>query len=108
MVATLLGAPPAHADPSVGDLAKQVEQQGRELDVTMEQYNRVNVELGRTQAQLADVSARIPALTDRVNAISAAVTALAVHTYEGSTVSGLNALLTAGSPGELVSRLNTL
>jgi cell wall-associated NlpC family hydrolase len=107
-VATLLGPPPAHADPSAGDLAKQVEQQGRDLDVVMEQYNRVNVELGRTQAQLADVSARIPALTDQVNATSAAVTSLAVHSYEGSTMSGLSALLTAGSPGELVDRLDML
>jgi cell wall-associated NlpC family hydrolase len=108
MVATLLGSPPAHADPSTGDLAKQVEQQGRDLDVVMEQYNRVNVDLGRTQAQLADVSARLPALTDQVNATSAAVTSLAVHSYEGSTVSGLSALLTAGSPGELVNRLDML
>ncbi len=107
-VATLLGPPPAHADPSAGDLAQQVEQQGRDLGVVMEQYNRVNVELTRTQAQLADVSARIPALTEQVNATSAAVTSLAVHAYEGSTVSGLSALLTAGSPGELVSRLDTL
>jgi peptidoglycan DL-endopeptidase CwlO len=108
IVATLLGSPPAHADPSTGDLAKQVEQQGRDLDVVMEQYNRVNVDLGRTQAQLADVSARLPALTDQVNATSAAVTSLAVHSYEGSTVSGLSALLTAGSPGELVNRLDML
>jgi cell wall-associated NlpC family hydrolase len=107
-VATLLGPPPAHADPSTGDLTKQVEQQGRDLDVVMEQYNRVNVELGRTQAQLTDVSARIPALTDQMNATSAAVTSLAVHAYEGSTVSGLSALLTAGSPGELVNRLDML
>jgi cell wall-associated NlpC family hydrolase len=107
-VATLLGPAPAHADPSAGDLAQQVEQQGRELDVIMEQYNKVNVELGRTQAQLADVSARIPQLTDQVNAASAAVTSLAVHAYEGSSVSGLTALLTAGSPHELIYRLDTL
>jgi peptidoglycan DL-endopeptidase CwlO len=108
MVATLLGPAPAHADPSAGDLAHQVEQQGRDLDVVMEQYNRVNVELTRTQAQLADVSTRIPALTEQVNATSAAVTSLAVHAYEGSTMSGLSALLTAGSPGELINRLDTL
>lgn len=107
-VVALLAPAPAHADPSTGSLAQQVEQQGRDLDVVMEQYNRNNVELTRNQTQLADVSAKIPGLTDRVNAASAAVDSFAASAYKGSTMSGLTALLSAGTPNDMIDRLNTL
>jgi cell wall-associated NlpC family hydrolase len=107
-VSAILAPAPAHADPSLGALAQQVEQQGRELDVVMEQYNQVNVQLGRTQAQLADVSAKIPQLTAQVDRASAAVSTLANHAYRGSQISGLGAVLNAGSPAELIDRLDTM
>jgi peptidoglycan DL-endopeptidase CwlO len=107
-VSALLAPAPAHADPSAADLAKQVEAQGQALTATMEQYNTVNVLLGRTRAQLADLQARIPQLTAQVDQAEAAVAALAVNAYEGSTASGFDALLSAGSPTDLIDRMNTL
>jgi cell wall-associated NlpC family hydrolase len=74
----------------------------------MEQYNTVNVQLTRTQAEAADVAARIPRLTAQLDQQAAAVDALATHAYEGSTVSGIDALLSAGSPADLIDRMNTL
>jgi cell wall-associated NlpC family hydrolase len=107
-VSAVLAPVPAHADPSLGALAQQVEQQGRELDVVMEQYNQVNVQLTRTQAQLADVSAKIPPLTAQVDGAAATVSTLANHAYRGSQLSGLGAVLSAGSPAELIDRLDTM
>jgi peptidoglycan DL-endopeptidase CwlO len=107
-VAAFLAPAPAHADPSVGSLAEQVEQQGRELDVVMEQYNQVNVLLTRTQSQLADVQAQIPRLTARMDSAAATVTSVADNAYRGSMVSGVGALLSAGTPGDLIDRLDTL
>jgi cell wall-associated NlpC family hydrolase len=107
-VSAILAPAPAHADPSTGSLAQQVEEQGRALGVVVEQYNTVNVQLGRTQAQLADVAARIPRLTEQVDQAAAAVGSLITHAYEGSTMSRIDALLAAGSPGELIDRMNTL
>src|SRR5439155_4443626 len=72
------------------------------------QYNTVNVQLGRTQAELADLAARIPQLTEQVDQAAAAVGSLITHTYESSGVSGFDALLSAGSPAELINRMNTL
>jgi cell wall-associated NlpC family hydrolase len=107
-VSAVLAPVPAHADPSLGALAQQVEQQGRELDVVMEQYNQVNVQLTRTQAQLADVSAKIPPLTAQVDGAAATVSTLANHAYRGSQLSGFGAVLSAGSPAELIDRLDTM
>jgi cell wall-associated NlpC family hydrolase len=107
-VSAILAPTPAHADPSPATLAQQVEEQGRALGVVMEQYNTVNVQLTRTQAELADVAARIPRLTAQLDQQAAAVDALATSAYEGSTVSGIDALLSAGSPADLIDRMNTL
>ncbi|OLB79386.1 MAG: hypothetical protein AUI14_10540 [Actinobacteria bacterium 13_2_20CM_2_71_6] len=108
MVSVILAPPPAHADPSLGSLAQQVEEQGRQLDVVMEQYNQGNVQLTRTQAQLADVNAKIPQLTAQVDAAAKAVDTMASHAYQGSAVGGFSAMLSAGSPADLIDRLNTL
>jgi cell wall-associated NlpC family hydrolase len=104
----VLAPAPAHADPSAANLAQQVEEQGRALGVVMEQYNTVNVQLDRTKAKLAEVAARIPSLTEQVQRAEAAVGSLAVSAYEGSAVSGFDAMLSAGSPADLIDRMNTL
>ncbi len=106
---SILVAPtPAHADPSAADLAREVEQQGQALSATVEQYNTVNVLLGRTSAQLADVQARIPGLTARVDQAESAAATVASSAYKGSTASGFEAMLDAGSPGDLIDRMDTL
>src|SRR5256886_6853915 len=108
VVSVILAPPPAHADPSLGSLAQQVEEQGRQLDVVMEQYNQGNVQLPRPQAQLADVNAKIPQLPAQVDAAAKAVDTMASHAYQGSAVGGFSAMLSAGSPADLIDRLNTL
>ncbi len=108
VVAAILAPAPAHADPSLGSLAEEVEQQGRELGVIMEQYNQGSVQLSRTQTQLAEVSARIPALTAQMDGAAAAVSSLAAQAYRGSAMGEVSAMLSAGGPGELFDRLNTL
>ena len=107
-VSAVLTPTPAHADPSAASLAQQVEEQGRALGIVVEQYNTVNVQLSRTQGELTGVAARIPKLTAQLDQQAAAVDALATHAYEGSTVSSFDALLSAGSPADLIDRLNTL
>ena len=107
-VSALLSPTPAHADPSTAQLAQQVEEQGRALGVIVEQYNTIDVQLGRTKAQLDDIQARIPQLSAQVDQSAAAVNALAAHAYEGSTMSSFDALLSAGGPGDLIDRMNTL
>src|SRR5205814_7129138 len=107
-VAAVLAPAPAHADPSLGSLAEQVEQQGRELDVVMEQYNQVNVLLTRTQSQLADVQAQIPRLTAQMDSAAATVSSVASSAYRGSVVSGLSAALSAGTPADFIDRLDSL
>src|SRR2546430_15254245 len=73
----------------------------------MEQYNQGNVQLPRTQAQLADVNAKIPQLTAQVDAAAKAVDTMASHAYQGSAVGGFSAMLAAGSPPRLIDPLNT-
>src|SRR2546430_16762139 len=73
VVSVILAPPPAHADPSLGSLAQHGGEQGRQLDAVMEQDNHGNVQLTRTQAQLADVHAKIPPLTAQVHAAAEAV-----------------------------------
>src|SRR5947208_6053285 len=108
IVSAFLAPAPAQADPSLGSLAEQVEQQGRELDVVMEQYNEGNVLLNRTQNQLADVKAQIPRLTAQLDNAAATVRSVASNAYRGSVVSGVSAVLSAGSPTDLIERLDTL
>jgi cell wall-associated NlpC family hydrolase len=106
--ATLLPATTAHASPSAQDLQQQIDQKGRELDGVIEKYNLGNVQLGRSQAEAATVAAKIAPLDAQLKAASAVVNSVAAKAYKGSSVSGLSALLSAGSPNELVDRLNTL
>jgi peptidoglycan DL-endopeptidase CwlO len=108
IVSAFLAPAPAQADPSVGSLAEQVEQQGRELDVVMEQYNEGQVLLNRTQNQLADVKAQIPRLTAQMDNAAATVNSVAGNAYRGSVVSGVSAVLSAGSPADFIDRLDTL
>jgi cell wall-associated NlpC family hydrolase len=107
-VSALLAPAPAHADPSAAQLAQQVEAQGQALSVIVEQYNTVNVLLDRTRTQLAGVQSRIPQLTAQVHQAEAAVSTLATESYKGGTVSGFDALLSAGTPADLIDRMNTL
>src|SRR5205814_8657351 len=107
-VSALLAPTPAHADPSTTQLAQQVEEQGNALSMIVQQYNTVNVQLGRTKAQEDDLAAQLPQLSAQVDRAAAAVNSLATHAYEGSTMSSFDALLSAGSPGDLIDRMDTL
>jgi cell wall-associated NlpC family hydrolase len=103
-----LSSPAGPFNESSQDLQQQIDQKGKQLDGVIEQYNLLNVTLGKTKAQAAQVAAQLAPIASQVDAASAVVDALATKEYEGSAVSRFSALLTAGSPDALVDRLNTL
>lgn len=107
-VLLLAAAPPALAAPSASDLQQQIDAKARDLDQVIERYNELNVKLDRTKSQVADVAKQVATLRAQTDAASDAVGTLAARAYEGGTISQFSALLTAGSPDDLIERLNTL
>jgi cell wall-associated NlpC family hydrolase len=106
--AVVLPASVAQATPSAQDLANQVAQKGKDLDIMAEKYNTATVLLDRAKTQSALIAQQIPVLAQRVAAARDTVSALAAKAYEGATASQFNALMSAESPTDLVQRLSML
>jgi cell wall-associated NlpC family hydrolase len=105
----LLTSSTAQASPTAtADLQKKINQEAHNLDLANERYNQLKVTLAKTKAKAATLAAQVAPLDAEVKAASKTVDAVAVAAYKGSTVSQFTALLTAGSPGNLMDRLNTL
>ncbi|GGM01838.1 C40 family peptidase [Micromonospora yangpuensis] len=102
----LTGVPgAAHADPSVSDIERQIDQDWNRLEPIIERHNAVRQDLAEKRREAAALGARIEPLRRQVDAALRKVSALAVQAYKGETVSAVNALLAGRTPGELMSRI---
>jgi cell wall-associated NlpC family hydrolase len=106
--AVVMPATVAQATPSPQDLANQIAQKGKDLDILVEKYNTATVMLDRAKTQSALIAQQIPVLAQRASAASDAVSRLSAKAYEGSMASQFDVLLSAGSPTDLVQRLSML
>ncbi len=109
VVATLVPACAAHADPTPAQVASQIQQASNELEDVIEAYNAINEDLKRSQAATADLTARINTLQAQLDAAYGSIQTVASAAYRGSGgLSTLSVLLSAGSTNGLVDQVSTL
>ena len=66
-VAVLMPATAAHADPSLSQIEAQIKVESDKLEAIVEQYNGVTEQLKASQAQAAELEARIQPLSTQLD-----------------------------------------
>ncbi|MFC8620199.1 NlpC/P60 family protein [Micromonospora purpureochromogenes] len=98
----------AHADPSVAEIERQIDQDWNKLEPIIEQHNATRQDLAAKRRQADALAKRIEPLQLQVDLAMNQVTGLAAEAYKGENVSAVNALLGSSSPADLVDQLEML
>jgi peptidoglycan DL-endopeptidase CwlO len=104
----LLGATPAHAEPSVAEIEKQIDQAWNQLEPTIERHNATRQDLAAKKKQADALAKKIQPLQGQIDVAMGRVSQLAVRAYKGGNASAINAILTTGSPTMLADQLTVL
>lgn len=104
----LLPATPAHAEPSIAEVEKQIDQAWEKLEPVIEQYNKVHSQLKVSQKKAADLTKKLRPLRLQVDMALNQVGGIAAEQYKFGRASSLNALLTTGSPQTFADQLALL
>lgn len=106
LAALAVGTPSAgaYADPSLDD---QISTASHNLEVVVEQYNKVAEELDTVKDRAKQISAALGPLRDTMAAGDDSISAIAVHYYQTGGFSHANAML-SGYADDLAERLTTL
>ncbi|KAB1912609.1 glycoside hydrolase [Micromonospora sp. AMSO31t] len=103
------GATAAHAEPSVAEIERQIDQDWNKLEPIIEQVNATREQLAAKRKQAGALAKQIAPLQARVDAALGQVGGLAADAYKGdNNLSTVNALLGSRSPSELVDGLALL
>jgi len=104
----LTGGATAHAEPSVTEIERQIDQDWNKLEPIIEQVNATREELAARRKQAAALAKQIAPLQAQVDEALGQVGGLAADAYKGNNISTVNALLGSRSPGEIVDNLELL
>jgi cell wall-associated NlpC family hydrolase len=100
----------AHADPSPEQIQAQIDKGNNEVELIVEQYNKVNGDLAATQAALTSLEADLVPLQSRMDAAHADADAVAVNAYKtgGGNLRNWSLMLGATSSDAFFDRVGTL
>jgi peptidoglycan DL-endopeptidase CwlO len=98
----------AHADPSIAQLEKQIDEAWNKLEPVIERHNSVRADLAKKKQQAAVLQKKIQPLQLQVDLAMTRVGEFAATSYKNGNASTLNALLDSGSPTDFVNRLALL
>ncbi|MER7889011.1 NlpC/P60 family protein [Micromonospora sp. NPDC094482] len=102
------GAKAAHADPSVAEIERQIDEDWNKLEPIIERHNATRQDLAAKRKQADALGARIKPLQLQVDQAMDKVSALAVRAYKGENVLTINAVLGSQNPSEVVGQLELL
>ncbi|MEU5551657.1 MULTISPECIES: NlpC/P60 family protein [unclassified Micromonospora] len=102
------GATAAHADPTVDDIERQIDEDWNRLEAVIERHNATRQDLAGTRREADALTARIAPLQLQVDEAMKRVGALAARAYRGEPVRAVNTLLGSRSPSEVVAQLGLL
>ncbi|MFE9204086.1 NlpC/P60 family protein [Micromonospora sp. NPDC007230] len=102
------GATAAHAEPSVTEIERQIDQDWNKLEPIIEQVNSTRGKLAVRRKQADALAKQIAPLEAQVDAALGQVSGLAADAYKGNNLSTVNALLGSRSPSEVVNSLELL
>ncbi|MFC4149167.1 NlpC/P60 family protein [Micromonospora mangrovi] len=102
------GATAAHAEPSVTEIERQIDQDWEKLEPVIEQYNATSQDLAVKTRQADALAKQIAPLQLQVDLAMGQVSGLAAEAYKGQNVGTVNALLGSRSPGDVLTGLELL
>jgi cell wall-associated NlpC family hydrolase len=102
------GSTAAHAEPSISEMEKQLDQAWNKLEPVIERHNQVRADLAVKQKQVAALQQKIQPLQLQVDLAMTRVGEFAAQSYKGGNASAINALLSSGSPTVFADRLALL
>ncbi|WP_238453550.1 NlpC/P60 family protein [Micromonospora sp. ATA51] len=102
------GATAAHADPSVAEIERQIDQDWNKLEPIIEQHNATRQDLAAKRKQAEALAKQIAPLQLQVDLAMGQVGGLAADAYKGDNLSTVNALLGSRSPSDVVTSLELL
>jgi peptidoglycan DL-endopeptidase CwlO len=108
VLGVLAPATAAQAEPSIGQLENQIEQDSIALEKVIENYNKINEQLKASQAAAAATEARLRPLQAQLDQASAQVGVLASLAYKGGDLVRMDYVLAAGSSADMVDRMTSL
>ncbi|MGH8429019.1 MAG: NlpC/P60 family protein [Solimonas sp.] len=106
LLAVTLPGVPARAEPTVAELEAQIQKAWAEAEPLIEEYNGVHEQYKRNLARQADLLKKIEPLQRQIDLAHIRVGAFAAEIYKGGQVDSFNALLSSGSPRDLVDQLS--
>jgi peptidoglycan DL-endopeptidase CwlO len=98
----------ARAEPSLPQVERQIDKAWEKLEPVIEQYNKVHSQLTASQKRSAEVAGRLRPLQAQVDEAVGRVGGIAARQYMLGRPSGLEALLSTGSPQTFADRLAVL
>ncbi|MFG3710645.1 NlpC/P60 family protein [Micromonospora sp. NPDC049460] len=102
------GATAAHAEPTVAEIERQIDEDWNKLEPIIERHNATRQDLAAKRRQADALAKQIEPLERQVEQAMEEVSALAVRAYKGENVSAVNALLGSRSPDQMVGQLELL
>ncbi|MEV5769069.1 NlpC/P60 family protein [Micromonospora sp. NPDC052213] len=102
------GATAAHAEPTVAEIERQIDEDWNKLEPIIERHNATRQDLAAKRRQADALAKQIKPLERQVEQAMEEVSALAVRAYKGENVSAVNALLGSRSPDQMVGQLELL
>ncbi|WP_433056829.1 NlpC/P60 family protein [Dactylosporangium sp. CS-033363] len=101
-LAVLAPATVAHADPSLSEIEAQLDKQNKDLEATIENWNKLNIDMADSQAKAADLEKNLTAANEGVSQI-----AIEAFKTNGS-MRNINIMLSATSSGSLMDQMTML
>lgn len=103
-----LGGATAHADPTLAELEKQIDEAWNKLEPIIEKHNATRQDLATKKRQAKALAERIRPLQVQVDLAMARVGEVAALAYKGGNTAAVNALLSSRSPSALTDQLAVL
>ncbi|MDQ0367827.1 C40 family peptidase [Catenuloplanes indicus] len=103
-----LGGTAAHAEPSVTEVEKQIDEAWTQLEPTVEKHNSTRQELQKKKKQAEVLGAKIKPLQAEVDQVMNRVGVIAAEEYKTGPASTLGSILVTGSPTTLTNQLELL
>lgn len=98
----------AHAEPTVAELEAQIQALWAEAEPLIEEYNGVHEQYQQNLAKQAELLEQIEPLQRQIELAQARIGVIAAEVYRGGQANAFNAVLSSGSPRELVQQMELL
>ncbi|MFG2036475.1 NlpC/P60 family protein [Dactylosporangium sp. NPDC048998] len=99
----------AHADPTLAEIEAQLDKSNKDLEATIEAWNKINIDLADSQTKATELETKLKPLEDSMADASASVEGVAIAAFKTSgNLRSLSIMLNAESSNSLMDQLSML